>query len=76
MAEPVECEIAIVMDTDGDWIVRKWDDHLMSEFDDEIGGDHPRRVIKITAKMAPPVLQQAIITVPDEAGETITATAE
>lgn len=76
MAEPVECEIGLAMNESGDWFICKADEEdvaqqLKDNYDSEVV-----RTVKIKVVMRPPHIPEAIITVPDEAGETITATAE
>lgn len=76
MAEPVECEIGLAMNEEGDWIICKWNEtHPIAELEENFNS-HAARVIKIKVKMTPPRPAEALITIPDEAGETITATAE
>lgn len=76
MADIVECEIGLAMNETGGWIVCKWSDsHPFGLLSEEEGGD-VARVIKIKVKMTPPVATEVLVNIPDEAGETITATAE
>lgn len=78
MADQVECEIGLAIDDAGEWVVCKWEDEATQLFMDNVGlgGDGALRVIKLKLMVTPARAQEAIITVPDEAGETITATAE
>jgi hypothetical protein len=69
MTEKINCEIFIAMNEDGGWIVGADESEALSALAESEGGYHAR-VVKITVKMAPPVMTEAAIDVPDEAGET------
>jgi hypothetical protein len=68
------CEVFIAMNEDGDWIVETDESDAMSKLQEDAGGYHCR-IVKLTVKMAPPVMTEAEITVPDEAGQTVEAAA-
>ena len=63
------CEIFIAMNEDGDWIVETEESQALSKLAEDCGG-YQARVIKVTVKMSPPVMTEAEIEVPDEAGQT------
>jgi hypothetical protein len=71
MNEPkkIDCEIYIAMNEDGGWIVTSDDSEALSTLAENEGG-WLARVVKVTVKMTPPVIAEATVDVPDEAGET------
>jgi hypothetical protein len=69
------CEIYLAMNEDGDWIVETDESDALSKLADDVGGYHGR-VVKIIVKMSPPVMTEAEVTVPDEAGEIVEAELE
>jgi hypothetical protein len=70
-----DCEIRIAMNEDGDWVVCTADDNALDQLSGEVGG-FMARVVAITVRMSPPVMSEASVTIPDEAGEAITIAAE
>lgn len=76
MAEPVECEISLAMNESGDWFICKADEEDVAQQLKDNYDSEAVRTVKIKVVMRPPHIPEAIITVHDEAGETITATAE
>jgi hypothetical protein len=68
--ERTTCEIFLVVDADGSYEVGPDQDAAQEAFDNNIGGNGPRRVIKITAKLTPPQAIEAEIDISDEAAET------
>lgn len=75
MTGKVECEIAIAMNEDGDWVVCKWEDDAIDLLNEEVGGA-AARIVKVTVVMLPPVVPAARVNVGDAAGETVEVTAE
>lgn len=77
MYEPKEVEVWIVMDANGDFEVGGDRDQVMDWYAENIGGGQALRVAKITVTMCPPkeVDAEVSVTVPDQAGEVVTATA-
>ena len=71
MTEPVECEIWLAMNEDGDWIVTCDEADALNELGAQQGGNIGR-VVKLVVKMTPPQAQEITVTVPDTAGETAT----
>ena len=69
MTDKVTCELFIAMNEDGGWIVTTEEGEALAELGNQEGG-YLARVVKITAKITPPVLTEAQIDIPDEAGET------
>jgi hypothetical protein len=67
--EKTTVEIFIAMNEDGDFVVVKEESEALELLATDCGGYHAR-VVKITAKMAPPQKTAASVEVPDEAGET------
>jgi hypothetical protein len=63
------CEIYLAMNEDGDWIVTHDESEALSKLAEDAGG-YQARVVKLTVKIAPPVMTEAEIDVPGEAGET------
>lgn len=74
MADKIDCELWIAMNEGGDWIVISDESEALSELGEQQGG-YQARVVKITVKMSPPVMSEAEVTVPDEAGS-VTAQSE
>jgi hypothetical protein len=69
MADKVNCEFFVAMNEYGGWIVTTEESDALSDLGSAEGG-YLGRVIKITAMIAPPVMTEAMVDVPDEAGET------
>jgi hypothetical protein len=68
--EKTSCEIWIAINEDGDYSVHtEGPSEAREQLIDDFGGACVR-VIKITAKIAPPQIAEAEIDVADEAGET------
>jgi hypothetical protein len=64
------CEIWIAINEDGDYAVHiEGPSEAREQLIDDCGGACVR-VVKITAKIAPPVIAETEIDVPNEAGET------
>lgn len=71
----VEVEIYIAMNEDGAWIVTNDESDALTTLNAFVGG-YCGRVVKLTVKMAPPVMSEAEVDVADEAGETTELEAE
>jgi hypothetical protein len=69
MTDKVTCEIYIAMNEDGDWVVSTDESEALTDLTSDAGG-YEARIVKLTVKMAPPVMIEAEVEVPDEAGET------
>jgi hypothetical protein len=69
MTNKVTCEIFVAMNEEGDWVVVADESDALSKLAEDAGGYHAR-VVKITAKIAPPVMTEAAVEVSNEAGET------
>jgi hypothetical protein len=67
MSNKVTCEIFVAMHEDGGWIVTNDESDAASKLFEDEGGYHCR-VVKIIVKMAPPVMAEATVEVPDDAG--------
>ena len=77
MIRKIEIEIVVVMDADGDYVVGVDQDQAQEMFDNDIGGNGPRRVIKLKVLMAPPKYEEGpTVNVPDTAGIIEAAAAE
>jgi hypothetical protein len=70
MTDKIACEIYLAMNEDGDWIVTADESEALEKLAEDCGGYHARTV-KLTMKMAPPVMTKVAIEVPDEAGQTV-----
>jgi hypothetical protein len=71
-----QVEVWIVMDANGDYAVGTDRDNAVELFENEIGGVAGARLAKITVTMTPPVEVAVDVSIPDTAGETLTAAAE
>jgi hypothetical protein len=69
MTDKTTCEIFIAMNEDGGYVVVTDESEALERLSEHEGGYHAR-VVKLTVKMAPPVMTEATIDVSDEAGET------
>ena len=69
MPDKVEAEIFIAMNEDGDYVVSADENEVLELFDSDVGGIC-RKVVKLTAKITPPVVEEVSVDVPDTAGET------
>jgi hypothetical protein len=69
MSDKVQCEIFVAMNEDGDWVVVAEESEALEKLAGDVGG-YQARVVKVTVKMAPPVLSETEVEVPDEAGKT------
>jgi hexokinase len=67
--EKTTVEIFIAMNENGDFIMIKEESEALEILALDCGGYHAR-VVKVTVKMAPPVMTETEVEVPDEAGET------
>ncbi len=67
MTEKVVCEIYLAMNEDGGWVVTNDESEALSNLTEIEGGYHAR-VVKLAIKMAPPVMTETVVDVPDEAG--------
>jgi hypothetical protein len=70
MSKKVDCEIWIAMNEDGGWIVTTDESEALSQLAENEGG-YQARLVKLTAKIAPPKITEATIDIADEAGETV-----
>ena len=68
MTEKVECEVFLAMDEDENWYVGKDAESVVSDLSSD--GGVCMRTVKVTVKMAPPVLDEVEVDVPDDAGTT------
>lgn len=67
--EKIEFELFIAMNEDGDRVVTEEESEALNKLAEECGG-YCARVVKIKVKMAPPVITEVAVDVPDDAGET------
>lgn len=79
MKEPVECEIWIAMNEEGDWVVvTDGASEAHEKLNEDVGGNSCR-VARVVVRMRPPVdpddESAAEVEVPDEVVEPVTATA-
>jgi hypothetical protein len=63
------CEMWIAMMEDGDWVVATDESEALSKLAEDVGG-YTARVVKVTVKMAPPIIPEVEVEVPEEAGTT------
>lgn len=63
----VTCEIYIAMNEERDWIVCSDESEALSTLASDCGGYHAR-VVKVTVRMSPPVIAEAAVDIPDDAG--------
>lgn len=70
MTDKVACEIYLAMNEDGGWIVTDQEDEALSKLGEDQGG-YQARIVRLTVKMAPPVMTEATVDIPDEAGKEI-----
>jgi hypothetical protein len=75
MTTKIECEIYLAMNEDGCWEINTDADDAIVALRDNYGGAVVR-TIKLTAKVAPPQIEEAELDVPDEAGTTEALEAE
>jgi hypothetical protein len=68
--------VFIAMDSDGDFAFGTDSEEAITAYNDNIGGCSPLRVVQITVTMQPPVVTEASVTVGNEAGQNVAATAE
>lgn len=64
----IDCEIFIAMNEDGGWVVVTDESDALGELSSAEGGNLGR-VVKVTVRMSPPVMQEATVTVADETGK-------
>jgi hypothetical protein len=76
MTDLKTAELWIAMDSDGDYETGCDEETAITNYNDNIGGCLPLRVVKINVAMRPPKVTEASVTVPDEAGQELAATAE
>ena len=71
MTEKYEIPIFVIIDSDGDYTVGKDQDEAIEVFEDTIGGSGPRRIVKLTARLTLPEVEDGpTIDIPDTAGTT------
>jgi hypothetical protein len=75
MTNRVNCEIFIAMNEEGDWIVTHDESDALNQLSNDVGG-YQARVVKVTVTMAPPVMAEAEIEIPEEAGKEVETKAE
>jgi hypothetical protein len=75
MANKVTCELFVALNEDGDWVVTDDESTALEKLAEDQGGYHAR-VVKVVVRVAPPVMAEASIDVPDEAGTTTELAAE
>ena len=67
-------EIYIAMDSEGDYGVASDDfDTALENLTESYGAAGPVRVVKVTVHMDAPTISEAEVTVPADAGQTVTA---
>jgi hypothetical protein len=64
----IDCEIWIAMNEDGDWVVVREESEARERLDEDAGGYYIR-IVKVTVRMSPPVMTEAIVTIADDVGE-------
>lgn len=69
-------DVFVCMDSDGDYEIGKEAEDAITNYNDNIGGCLPLRVIKLKVVMAPPVITETTVEVKDEAGQQVAAAAE
>ncbi len=67
--EKITLEFFIAMNEDGDFVVVKEEGEALEQLGGDCGG-YQARVAKITVQMAPPMMSEATVEVPNDAGET------
>lgn len=68
-------EMFLVVDADGDCGFGADQDSAIENYNDNIGGSGPQRIIKLNVAVRLPVVIEADVTIPDEAGELVTVEA-
>jgi hypothetical protein len=76
MTELKTVDVYVVMDSDGDHVASEEMDHATERYNDCYGAISPLRIVKITVTMRPPEITEASVTIPDVAGQQVTAAAE
>ncbi len=74
MTDQIEIELFVCMNEDGDFAVGTDSGDTATDLADNCGGVC-MRTVKLKVKIAPPQITEAEVTVPDEAGETVSAQA-
>lgn len=64
------CALYIAMNEERDWIVCSDESEALSTLASDCGGYHAR-VVKVTVRMSPPVMDETTVDVPDEAGHQV-----
>ena len=76
MTELVTVDVFVAMDSDGNIQVGTDMDEATERYNDHHGLVSPIRIVKLAVTMRPPEVTEASVTVPDEAGQQVAATAE
>jgi hypothetical protein len=63
-------EVWIAMNEDGDYEVAKDEDDVVDLWNENVGG-LSRRLVKLRVTMSAPVVTEADVNVPEEAGQTV-----
>lgn len=72
MSETHTLEVFLAVDVDGDWRAAADEAEAITLYGEEVGS-LPIRVVKINVTLTLPEIAEASVTVPDEAGRTVTA---
>src|SRR5262249_19878663 len=75
MPDKIDCEIYLAINEDGDYEVATTDGDAAQLLSENSGGAMIR-IVRITAKIAPPKATEVTLDVPDEAGETVESEVE
>lgn len=75
MADKIACELWLAMNEDGGWVVVTDESDALTQLGENEGG-YLARVVKVTVNMAPPVMTEATVNIPDEQGQQIEVTSE
>jgi hypothetical protein len=66
-------ELWIAVDSDGDYAFAPEEDSAVNAYQEEVGGLVCLRTVKVNVTLTLPVPIEVNVTVPDEAGQTVTA---
>jgi hypothetical protein len=69
-AEMKTIELFIAMNEDAGWVVCSEESEALAKLAEDEGG-YPARIVKLSVKMSPPIMTEAIVEVPDEAGQKV-----
>jgi hypothetical protein len=68
-------ELFVAINEDSGWVVCTDESEALEKLAEDEGGYHAR-VVKLIVKMSPPIMTEAEITVPDEAGRNVQVESE